>query len=59
MITIISLIIIILIIILIIKYKENYNYQKEYLYAQKKGGVVSGTVYVDDINENPGLGWVL
>jgi hypothetical protein len=59
MIILISSLTILLIIILLISYKEKYDYQKEYEYAQKRGGVVSGTVYVNDISENPGLGWVL
>ncbi len=59
MIWIILFVTIIFIIALIKSYKEKYDYQREYLYAQKKGGVISGTVYVDDINENPGLGWIL
>jgi hypothetical protein len=52
-----------LIIVLAVLYSrkpgETYNYHRENPNARIKGPLVSGTVYSDNVDSTPQLGWVL
>jgi Na+/proline symporter len=50
------LFIVILIVLGISRTKEKYD---EYDYALQNGKIVGGTVYASDVDNTPGLGWVL